>query len=237
MSNKVTQPLHGPLPAPPKDLPPGTRSLLLTLENALVSASCSKVLVQMKRDFDVTIPFLLIDRLLRETQTTRILLLVSSAPRTALIATWKEATSWEDGVRLSERYRTAYSPNGSEARGARVCISTLREMQICQRTSRQFAQTFRVVLICDVPGTLSPVWRHVLEPFASSHLIGFCRVLTRDVREWFDNNVVRDEKEHPDTVWKALVGLFASGLTGTIRRLSKHSSGDPHSASSHSPIR
>lgn len=197
MSSKATRLVFQPFPALPGNLSGEARELLTTLENHLVSNNYSRILVKMGNGLNTDFLLVFVDRLLRFTKTRNILLLVSASSKPALISAWKTASLLEGNERFSERYHTSYSPCVPLARGTRVCISTLREMQICFQHSRRFSRMFRVVLAYDVPATPSPVWQQVMESFGTSYVIGFCRALAPEVSAWFGGNVISMGKNPP----------------------------------------
>ncbi len=194
MSSKIMRLVYQPFPALPQGLSLEVREWLTVLESHLASNNYSRILVKMESGLNASFFLVFMDRLLRFTKTRNILLLASASSKPALISAWKDASLLEGDQRLSERYHTSYSPRVPLARGTRVCISTLREMQLCFQHSRRLSRVFRMVLAYDVPATPSPVWQQVVDSFGTSYLIGFCRALTPEVSEWFGGNVISMER-------------------------------------------
>lgn len=194
MSSTSARLIRHPFPALSRDLPHETRALLMALENHLASSTHARTLVRMGESLDLDPLLLLVDRLLRFTDTKSLLLLVSAATKPALLSAWKQACSPENRQPFSERYRISLVPLVPLAPGKHICISTVRVVQLCLQRSRRSPQAFPVVLAYDIPTPFSPVWQHVLEALTTSYLIGFCRALTPTMREWFGGNVVGREE-------------------------------------------
>ncbi len=195
----------GPFPILPDGLPLYQQNLLLGLEETL--ARRARVLV--KTELGAMNPELMLaalDRLLQYTAIRRVLVLAGAAPLLPLLRRkFEEATSLEDGKKLNELYPVQYQLSAQLSDETRVCISSVRQVQLLTRPlngerlgEREQAaapsllpsDAFEAVIIYGTPA-LSQVWRDVLCYLKAPYLIGFSSALPDEqLLTLFDGTVI-----------------------------------------------
>lgn len=193
-SHKRSQLSFQPFPVLPGDLPEKIRNVLGILENKLIENEQARVLIKIELDQSPGLFLACMERLLYYTEMKRILVLTSASSQPTLENYWRAATSREDGQLLIARYPTRYSPHIPIGSQTRVCIATVRELQLQQNhVAAQLARAFGIIIAYDFPAALSPVWTRVVEHLGSHPLIAFCEEPEVEVIEWFGDNVISGE--------------------------------------------
>jgi len=195
----------GPFPILPDGLSLYQQNLLLSLEETL--ARRARVLV--KTELGAMNPELMLaalDRLLQYTAIRRVLVLAGAAPLLPLLRRkFEEATSLEDGKKLNELYPVQYQLSAQLSDETRVCISSVRQVQLLTRPlngerlggreqvaapSLLPSDAFEAVIIYGTPA-LSQVWRDVLSYLKAPYLIGFSSALPDEqLLTLFDGTVI-----------------------------------------------
>lgn len=192
--------LPSQFPAVSTDLPLETQKLLIDLEGKLVGKSQSRVLVQIDSDHHLEFFLVCIERLLRYMKTKRLLVLTSASSYPLLQGAWEIALSKENGQLLMNQFPTAYSLTLPLSDKIRVCISTVRELQLQQiEYLQQLSTSFDIILVYDFPKSLSPVWRRVIEKQQVNYLIGLCENPKQEVIQWFGDVAGGENREEGRT--------------------------------------
>lgn len=149
------------------------------------------MLVQIEANQRAEFFLLCLERLLRYTQSKRLLVLTSASSRPTLEDVWLTATSREDGQLLMKQFPTRYSLIQPLDGKIRVCIATVRELQLEQIEQHQHLSTsFDTILVYDFPAHLSPVWRRVIERQQVHYLIALCESPKQEVIQWFEGTII-----------------------------------------------
>lgn len=117
---------------------------------------------------------LCLNRLLHSTAIGCILVLAGAAPlKPRLKQVYADWISREDGTPLAKRYPAQFEPTASLAQGIRVCLSSIRELQLLIQGDEALPKgAFDAIVIYDL-FTPSVVWYQVLEYFEAPYRICF----------------------------------------------------------------
>ena len=192
-----------PFPPLPADLSVEQRKLLAGLEASLSQHASTLVQVNMGQPEALSLLFLSLDRLLSSPSIRRMLLLVGSASLKPVVQ--RASAAWislEDGRPLSKRYACEPRLTLPLASTTRVCLASMRELQLVMRAMPEEhlpAGTFDAVIVFGMPAPLSPLWPPLLTSIAAPYRLGFGEVLDEAWVALFDHQVVvghtvRDEE-------------------------------------------
>ena len=187
-------------PAISADLPLNIQKLLTGLEEKLVDSRQTRVLVQIEASQRAECFLVCMERLLRYTKSQRLLVLTSASSQPMLYRVWQAATSREDGQSLTNQFPTHYALTWPLSEKTRVCISTIRELQLQQIEHLQDLSTsFDIILAYDFPSGLSPVWQRVIGKQQTNYLIAFCENPKQEVLQWFEGMIIGGTCEEDTT--------------------------------------
>ncbi len=183
-----------PFPAVPSDLPPATQNMVTALESKLVESRQARVLITLDAHEHLDLFLVCVERLLRFTKSQHLLLLTSASAQPRLLRSWQSALAKDDGRRLIEHFPTCSPLKLPLAPQMRVCLSTIRELQLQQiEYAQRITHLFDILVVSDLPARLSPVWKRVIEKQESAYLIAFCTNPRQAVIEWFDGQLIEEE--------------------------------------------
>jgi hypothetical protein len=183
-----------PFPPLPADLSPEQQELLAGLEASLSQYARTLVKVDMGQHDALELLFLSLDRLLASTSIRRVLLLVGSASLKPVVQ--RASAAWislEDGRPLSKRYVCEPRLTLPLASTTRVCLASMREIQLVTRGTAEEhlpAGTFDAVIVFGMPAPLSPLWPQILTSLAAPYRLSFGEVLDEAWVDLFDHQVV-----------------------------------------------
>lgn len=137
-----------------------------------------------------------IEHLLHASKTTRILILTSASAKPALISTLQAAIRKNESQLFTEYFPRCSSLALPHDTQTRVCLSTMRELQLQQlEQAPDLSVQFDIIIVYDLPAHLSPIWKRTIEKLEPSSLIAFCATPMPAVIEWFENTNRGEEKE------------------------------------------
>jgi hypothetical protein len=141
-----------------------------------------------------------LEHVLRSSWCKRLLVLTPTVSRPELLVNWPHIPFLQERRFFWKRFPTQFAPTFPLRRNTRVCIATIREMQVQQKLHCLLrCSPYDCVVIYKMPGTLSPVWMQVLEQFEKVPLIGFSETAAPATRLWFRQ---QEEREHEATPLK-----------------------------------
>jgi len=160
--------------------------VMTTLEEACRSHRHTRILIPLDARQYLDVFLLCLERLLHYTQRKPVLVLSSASALPELTRRW-QTTASPEGQLLIEHVTLCSPLTLPLGEHIRVCCSTVRALQLQQIQDRgQLAGLFEIMVAYDVPATLSPVWKRVIERMAARSLIIFCANPKPEVTQWCD---------------------------------------------------
>jgi hypothetical protein len=183
-----------PFPAVPAGLTTAEQTALVTLETRIMARQ-PRTLVVVEPEQMSPMLTVSVDRLLRFAVQRMLILAGTASLKPEVVRWWETATSPIDGRRFTDLYAAQYALTSPLAPETRVCLSTLREIQLSIHEAKLAQEAFDLVLVYG-PLVASHVWQIVLDSFTAP-CIGWSDRQDAEVRKLFGWHVVSTSSMQP----------------------------------------